>query len=69
LTSCSTANFSALSCPPVKEYSKPDQLEAARELEACRQYIPGHYCQALFDMMKDYHVMRRQSRACVKAYH
>jgi hypothetical protein len=41
---------------------------AADELQACSTYAPAGFCQELFFMMGDFHVMRIQSLACRRAY-
>lgn len=58
LTGCATADSResrALTAPDVVAYTLQQQRQAADELEAC-------VCPVVLDMMKDYHVMRNQSR-------
>ena len=58
LTSCAGVNFNSdakLIIPDVVEYSKDTQIKAADELE-------GFEVPTLTELMKDYHVMRKQAR-------
>ena len=58
LSGCGKARFddtARLALPHVVEYSRYVQSQAAEELEACP-------APALFEMMKDYAVMRDQAR-------
>jgi hypothetical protein len=48
----------AAACPPVVEYSRDFQLQAADEVAA----LPDG--SAIVEMMEDYAVMRAQARAC-----
>ena len=60
-TGCTTADFEAggvAACPPVVEYSREFQVRAAEELEM----LPDG--SAVVEMVRDYAVMREQSRAC-----
>lgn len=63
ITSCGTVNSSApdsaqrLLCPDVIEYSLEDQIELADEIKSLKQ-APK--------FIADYHVMRNQSRICLK---
>jgi hypothetical protein len=68
LTSCSTAHFEKLSCPPVRVFSQDEQRAAAAELRACAEYAPADFCREIFSMLGDYHVLRQQSLACRRAY-
>jgi len=56
LTSCATASFDALYLPDVVEYTKEQQTKAADEIET--NNIP-----TIIEMMKDYHIMRQQTKA------
>ncbi|TNF21160.1 MAG: hypothetical protein EP318_08205 [Rhodobacteraceae bacterium] len=61
LTGCATAGFEAnglSACPPVVEYSRGFQAQAAEELAM----LPDG--SAIVEMMADYAVMRDQTRAC-----
>ena len=61
LTGCATAGFEAGgvdACPPVVEYSREFQAQAANELA---QLPDGS---AVVEMMGDYAVMRDQVRSC-----
>nr|WP_044008450.1 hypothetical protein [Leisingera methylohalidivorans] len=62
LTGCATAGFEAggvAACPPVVEYSREFQAQAAEELAT----LPDG--SAVVEMMADYAVMRDQARACI----
>ena len=61
LTGCATAGFEAnglAACPPVVEYSREFQAQAAEELTL----LPER--SAISEMMSDYAVMREQVREC-----
>jgi len=61
LTGCATAGFEAIglgACPPVMEYRRELQAQAAEELAM----LPER--SAVVEMMGDYAVMRDQARAC-----
>ena len=61
LTGCATAGFEAnglAACPPVVEYSRVFQTQAAEEL---RMLPDGS---AVVEMMGDYSVIRDQVRVC-----
>ncbi len=61
LTGCATAGFEVggvAACPPVVEYSREFQAQAAEELAR----LPDG--SAIVEMMGDYAVMREQARAC-----
>lgn len=61
LSGCATgaSNGSRLAtCPPVVEYSRELQAQAAEEMDL----LPEN--SAVADMMADYAVMRAQARAC-----
>ncbi len=61
LTGCATAGFEATglaSCPPVVEYSREFQAQAAEELAK----LPNG--SAVVEMMADYAVLREQVRIC-----
>ncbi|MDP3340453.1 MAG: hypothetical protein Q8S30_09000 [Frigidibacter sp.] len=61
LTGCATAGFKAnglAACPPVVEYSRVFQTQAAEELAR----LPDG--SAIVEMMGDYAVMRDQAGAC-----
>ncbi|TDL83958.1 hypothetical protein E2L08_00305 [Palleronia sediminis] len=61
LTGCATAGFEAnglAACPPVVEYSRGFQAQAAEELAV----LPDG--SAIAEMLADYSVMRDQARAC-----
>jgi hypothetical protein len=61
LTGCATEGFEAgglATCPPIVEYSRAFQAQAAEELAL----LPGR--SAIVEMMSDYAVMREQARAC-----
>lgn len=61
LTGCAMAGFDAggaAVCPPVVEYSREFQAQAAGELAA----LPDG--SAVVEMMADYAVMREQVRGC-----
>ncbi|MDO5704248.1 MAG: hypothetical protein Q4G49_04125 [Paracoccus sp. (in: a-proteobacteria)] len=55
---CAKAVSDHAACPPVVEYSREVQARAASEVEALP---PGAVIEG---MLADYHVMRRQARAC-----
>ena len=60
-TGCATVGFEAngsAECPPVVEYSRELQAQAAKELAL----LPNG--SAVVEMMGDYAVMRDQARAC-----
>lgn len=61
LTGCATEGFEAggvAACPPVVEYSRELQAQAAEELALLSDGS------AVVEMMGDYAVMRGQARAC-----
>jgi hypothetical protein len=61
LTGCAMAGFEAngvVACPPVAEYSRESQAQAAEELAL----LPKG--SAVVEMMGDYAVMRGQARTC-----
>ena len=61
VTGCATAGFETGGlggCPPVVEYSRELQVQAAGELAV----LPDG--SAVIEMMSDYGVMREQLRAC-----
>ena len=61
LTGCAKASFDSggvAACPPVVEYSREFQAQAAEELAR----LPDG--SALVEMMSDYVVMRDQARGC-----
>jgi hypothetical protein len=61
LTGCATKGFEAggvAACPPVKEYSRELQAQAAVELAL----LPDG--SAVVEMMGDYAGMREQGRSC-----
>ena len=61
MTGCATADFKATglaACPPVVEYSRELEAQAAEELAL----LPDG--SALVEMMGDYAVMREQARVC-----
>ena len=61
LTGCATAGFEAgglAACPPVVEYSREFQVQAAEELAL----LPDR--SVVVEMMGDYAVMRDQTRVC-----
>ncbi len=61
LTGCATEGFEAnglAACPPVVEYSRELEAQAAEELAL----LPDG--SALVEMMGDYAVMREQARVC-----
>lgn len=58
LTGCAGAGSDHGACPPVIGYPITFQARAAAEIEALP---PGS---AIETMLADYHVMRRQARAC-----
>jgi len=61
LTGCATAGFEAggvAACPPVVEYSREFQAQAAEELAL----LPDG--SAVVEMLSDYAVMRGQARGC-----
>lgn len=57
LTSCAPVSFNKLACPDVLEYSANIQNKAANEIE--KNNIP-----TIIEFLKDYKVMRDQSKAC-----
>ena len=61
ITSCSqvSTNYVPL-CAPVKEYTKAQEVEAAKELMSCP-------CPEVKEMMKDGYVLRQSNRECQKA--
>ena len=62
LTGCATAGFEAnglAACPPVVEYSREIQVQAAQELATLANGS------AIMEMLTDYAVMRDQARACL----
>ena len=64
LTGCATAGFEANglgACPPVMEYRREFQAQAAEELAM----LPER--SAVVEMMGDYAVMRDQARACTSS--
>lgn len=58
LTGCARVVSDHAACPPMVEYPTTFQQRAAAEVEALP---PGA---AIETMLADYHVMRRQARAC-----
>ena len=58
LSACGTAGSDHGACPPVVDYPAAVQKRAAEELEAMPEDS------AVAGMMADYHVLRRQARAC-----
>jgi restriction endonuclease Mrr len=61
LTGCATAGFDAeglAACPPAVEYSRELQSRAAEEMAM----LPDG--SAIVEMMRDYAVMREQTRVC-----
>ncbi|MFT3690851.1 MAG: hypothetical protein QM789_18420 [Paenirhodobacter sp.] len=56
---CARVASDLAACPPVFEYPAEFQQRAATEVEA----LPAGA--AIESMLADYHVMRRQARACV----
>lgn len=61
LTGCATAGFESggvAVCPPVVEYSREFQEQAAEELALLPEGS------AVAEMLSDYAVMREQARAC-----
>nr|WP_227445488.1 hypothetical protein [Cognatishimia sp. F0-27] len=61
LTGCATAGFEkggVAACPPIVEYSREFQAQAAEELAM----LPDG--SAIVQMMGDYAVIRDQARAC-----
>ena len=61
LTGCAMAGFEAnglAACPPVVEYSRAEQVQAAAELAL----LPKNA--VIVGMMSDYTVMREQARVC-----
>jgi hypothetical protein len=61
LTGCAMGSSDvgdAAVCPPVVEYSRPEQVQAAAELALLPQNA------VIVGMMSDYTVMREQARAC-----
>lgn len=62
LTGCTTAGFEAVgvaACPPVVEYSREFQAQAAEEMAM----LPDG--SAVVEMMADYAAMRDQARVCL----
>lgn len=62
LTGCATAGFETggvAACPPVVEYSREIQVQAAQELATLANGS------AIMEMLTDYAVMRDQARACL----
>jgi type IV pilus biogenesis protein CpaD/CtpE len=55
---CATASFRTTACPAVVDYDQPLLDRAAEELDA----LPTD--SALDQMLRDYGVMREQTRAC-----
>ena len=63
LTGCATAGFEAnglAACPPVVEYSRELQAQAAEELALLPEGS------AISEMLSDYAVMRDQARGCIR---
>ncbi|MDB2551947.1 hypothetical protein N9X71_05130 [Paracoccus sp. (in: a-proteobacteria)] len=63
LTGCATAGFEAnglAACPPVVEYSRELQAQAAEELALLPEGS------AISEMVSDYAVMRDQARGCIR---
>ncbi len=58
LTACATGAMPPPPCPPVVEYDRSFLARAAKELDL----LPPD--SAIVEMLKDYHVMREQARAC-----
>ena len=60
LSACATVNSEPAPgvCPPVVEYSRAEQVEAANEIEA----LPDEAI--LADWLADYSVLREQARMC-----
>ncbi|MFV0318720.1 MAG: hypothetical protein ACK5O2_17380, partial [Microthrixaceae bacterium] len=58
LTGCGTAGSDQGACPPLVEYPAAVQERAAVEIEGLPQES------IIAEMMADYHVLRRQARAC-----
>jgi hypothetical protein len=61
VSGCATESFEpngVALCPPVVEYSRKFQAQAAEELEL----LPNG--SAVVEIMRDYAVMRSQARAC-----
>lgn len=58
VAACAPARFDTLACPDVVVYSPATQKQAAAEIEAGAAPV-------LTEMVKDYGVMRDQSRVCV----
>lgn len=61
LTACATADSEppvVLICPPVVEYSREFQAQAAHELDLLPE------SSAIAEMLSDYAVIRDQARAC-----
>lgn len=58
LSACGTAGSDHSACPPVVAYSADEQRQAATEVDA----LPRE--SVVVWMMADYHVLRRQARAC-----
>jgi len=62
LSGCGGASFNKearLALPDIREYSKETQIKAADELTACD-------CPMVIEMIKDYLVMRDQTRAALQ---
>lgn len=63
LSGCATAGFEAnglAACPPVVEYSRELQAQAAEELALLPEGS------AISEMLSDYAVMRDQARGCIR---
>ena len=58
MAGCTTMRPIAPPCPPVVEYDRAFLVRAAKELDL----LPPE--SAIVEMLKDYHVMREQARAC-----
>ncbi len=58
LAGCAMSTVPPTPCPPVVEYDRAFLARAAKELDL----LPPE--SAIVEMLKDYHVMREQARAC-----
>ncbi len=58
VASCAPTSVTLSPCPPVVEYDRAFLARAAKELDL----LPPD--SAIVEMLKDYHVMREQARAC-----
>ena len=63
LSGCAREASDHSACPPVVEYSAEIQERAAAEIEVLQ---PGTVMEG---MLADYHVLRRQARACQAKSH